>query len=694
MINVFRQIRNGKEARTFSLVVDSLPIMIPTAVAVFGCISIALLVFGRLHNVLVWPLGLFVVILASLPIIKMYKSSEERVISKERNVINLVVVAGIVLWIAFNIFFTAQHLFTNRDPGVYAVTGVWLVKQDNLDLDSTNIFGQVSGISTSSGGFVQGNSNPNRIHAQGAHLLPVFLGLSGRIAGIRTIFKVNVLLGGIALLAFYGFARTVIKPRWGALATLTLAISLPMLYFSRDTYTEPLTLMFTFAGLALLILAQKIQKNSLWLLAGVVVGASALVRIDAYFTIAGLLAFAMATLAVNKENKRLTATQITLFVAGMTLGSLLGWLDVSRLSQPYYQSEWDNIKKEFILMATVLVSGGIFILLNWHTRTADFIDRITRKWRALGAITIFLGLMLFLACRQFWYTGQTTKNLVTVSGATIQILQRNYNEQTFNWVVWYLGPVIVILGILGVAFALGKSLRKKNNILFAPAIVVASTTLLYLYSPNISPDQIWASRRLLPVILPGIIFFGIVLLEKLYTHKSIQLFDYKINSKIIATTLVTLSVIGPLFVSWLFLFTRESTWYPPIISTCNSVAREDALLWIGSARSQLIEPTKAICGLPTAGYGKIFTNNQRPSKNILAEASRNARMSGHRPIIGLFGEEIKTMGLSAGQLTLASSFSYNQIEKTLRKPPTKYSRIDSSIYIGEITTNGEIVPIP
>jgi hypothetical protein len=80
---------------------------------------------------------------------------------------------------------------------------------------------------------------------------------------------------------------------------------------------------------------------------------------------------------------------------------------------------------------------------------------------------------------------------------------RGYDESTFTWLAWYLGWPAVVLGVAGLAWAAWTAVQRRNRVLGAFVVMVVGVCLLYLNRISITPDQVWASRRLLPVILPG-----------------------------------------------------------------------------------------------------------------------------------------------------------------------------------------------
>jgi len=185
---------------------------------------------------------------------------------------DFVMLVCVLAWGGYNMPFSSQHILTNRDPATYAIGAAWLSERDNLRMEVAPTLMDVKGISPGSAGFTL-NKEDNMISAQAQHILPALLGSIGKIVGSKHVLHFNVLFGMTALIALYCFGRLFMRPHWALIGVAVMALSLPLLYFSRDTYTEPLAATFTFGGLALLWLAQKNRRAALWLIAGTVIGA-------------------------------------------------------------------------------------------------------------------------------------------------------------------------------------------------------------------------------------------------------------------------------------------------------------------------------------------------------------------------------------------------------------------------------------
>src|SRR5258705_10337108 len=88
------------------------------------------------------------------------------------------------------------------------------------------------------------------------------------------------------------------------------------------------------------------------------------------------------------------------------------------------------------------------------------------------------------------------------------------SEDTLYWVIWYAGIATVLLGGFGAAILIRRCLRallswqdsSGTGLNWAlPLAVTLGGGVAVLWQPFTVPDQPWASRRLGPVLIPGLI---------------------------------------------------------------------------------------------------------------------------------------------------------------------------------------------
>lgn len=675
---------------------DTLPFALPAALAAFGTVAIALLLLHQFRPVLVWPIGILAALVmwfAVLTLVPPIKEDHRR----NRRWCDLVVIIAVVMWGIANSLYAGQHLFTNRDPASYAITGIWLSEHPSAKIDKQPVLPEVEELATHSGGFTATESEPDHLHARGPHLFPALLGLAASVGGEKLLFHLNPLIGALAILAVYGFARLFMRARWAVFAAVALAVTLPMIYFSRDTYTEPLTIIFLFGSLSLIWLAQKAQRPALWGVAGVTASASTLVRIDSFLVVAALLLFAGVFLALSKPpERRIHTRNIGYFVAGIALIALLGWLNFSLLTGSYFEDHVSLFMKQIYLIGAVIIASGLLVLISWKTRAFTTLERWSRPWRKPAIIIVLLIVALLLASRPLWHTSYTTVQNGLIAGlqmaAGVLVEPRNYAEQTVNWVLWYCGIIIGITALGGMCHAVARLVSSRPSIvLLAPLCAILIPTIVYLLQPSIVADQIWAARRFLPVTIPGLIFFSAFLfywLEKRYFSRSVM-------KEALLVFLAIVAIALPLWTSLPFLTLRP---YVPqlarIDDTCKALPHNAVVVWLGTARSEAIQPTRLFCDVPTAGYGKLFSNKDAPTRQTLKAIAAAAREKGQEPIIGLYKKDIALLKNSpSAKVTTVHTSTTEDIEQTLITPPQSISHTETSVVLGRILPNGRIAPV-
>ncbi len=671
--------------------VESAPVALPAMVGAFGSVAILLLLLGQLHNWLVWPLGLLTAAIVAWQIFK-YGHGERPGTRQERRRFDVLILLLVVVWVAGNMRYTSQHVFTDRDPATYSVTAVHLIHNANLKIAAPPEFQNLRSVNSASPGFETVPQQSGRLYAQGLHLLPVLLGLAGRVVGETRMFHLAPLLGGLALLALYGFARLLVRPKWAFTATLLMSVSLPLIFFSRDIYTEPLAMALTFGALSLIWLAQSSHRLRLWFIAGLLSGAGLLTRIDALTVIAALIAFITFYLisrpVAERPHARLEAGW---FMIGLLATAGLGWLDLTRLSTPYFVLERQLLKVEVGLVIFAMLAGVATLYLSRHKRGKRLLNKLTWLWQKEVLAIGILAVALLLVSRPLWMTSYTkiqndfVAGIQTATGYPVQ--PRDYAEISTQWVNWYIGPAIAALGVFGLALA-GWRLsanNRRNGAYAAGFLVVATTAFLYLLKPSIVPDQVWASRRFLPVVLPGLVVFGVFILSEIED----RLPRLKFKPVFVGLGIAFL-LLAPLQTSRPFIRTRTDTRLAAIRDICQALPANAAVVWTAQAQYELVQPTIEFCHVPAAGLQ--YTYPARASRIQLARLSQHLRRLGKTPVIGVYGEHASHIAADyrPGSLTEVANYSYQQLERTLLTPPSQAITKTNAIELGIIEADGSV----
>ena len=195
------------------------------------------------------------------------------------------------------------------------------------------------------------------MYAQGNHLLPVLLACVGALLGATAILKTSVAIMALALLVFFGAARRVVGGPLALVAMTALAVSMPILYVGRDTYSEALAMLLLMGGLALLQRAIESRRTADFALAGFVTSCCAVVRIDSYVSLLALIGVALVlAAAATPPQRRATVLRSQALLLGALPMAALGWLDVTRLANGYYHNQRVQIFP--VMLAAAALLGG------------------------------------------------------------------------------------------------------------------------------------------------------------------------------------------------------------------------------------------------------------------------------------------------------------------------------------------------
>ncbi|SDI97641.1 hypothetical protein SAMN05444157_1092 [Frankineae bacterium MT45] len=443
-----------------------------------------------------------------------WRFGPSRLPSDQRHAVgSLVAIQIVVGWIWVNLPNYQQELSVARDPAIYAIRGWWLSTHSSPVIDATQLLQGIQGVNgatASAAGFpVQGDT----IYPQAASTVPGLFAVVAHFAGLRAMLASNLVIGGVGLLLLYALARRIVGPMWALVPMVSLAVSMPMIFFSRATYTEPAALAAVFGGLLLLWSAHATRRPVVFAFAGATLSVSSLARIDGLIAFCGaLFAVALVTALVSDEvDRRRLRWSTLLFAAGGLPVAVLGLVDVKYNSAAYYLSQVGELHQLFALVGLTIVASALLVFLPLGAVRRVVADHRSGLAQSAAVIVVLIGVIL--ATRPLWWTAHlntTAIGITAVAGrqkaeGLVVDGTRSFDEQTVTWLAWYLTWPVVILGILGLALMVRHIVRARDRGLLAVVLTVGVVAMLYLNKVSITPDQIWASRRFLPVVFPGVV---------------------------------------------------------------------------------------------------------------------------------------------------------------------------------------------
>jgi hypothetical protein len=402
--------------------------------------------------------------------------------------------------IGFGIDQAAYHsdqIIVMLDPASYIQFAAWISQHGSLPIaQNAAAFGGAPGIGFASPAFYQVGG---AIVPQFMAGLPMALSVGFWAGGTQAAIFMGPLFGAAAVLTFGGLAARLVGPRWAPVAALVLAISMPEQFTSRSTYSEPLAQIVFLGGLALWIDSQRTDRGEaaagpwpanwrsathlLAALAGLMLGITLLVRLDGPNDI--LLVIPYCGLLLMRKRQ-----QVIPLAVGILVGLVYGTVDGLVLTRPYLETNITSVKPmvaAFVLLTALTGLGVMLLALRGrglprpHPRLAD-----------AAAVLPFVVLAAF-AIRP--YVQKDWKAL-------------QYAPVSLHWVYWYAGGPVILLATLGAAILARRCVRGQSPVWVLPLLVFGWSITEFLYRPAITPHQPWASRRLVPAVLPGFILLA------------------------------------------------------------------------------------------------------------------------------------------------------------------------------------------
>jgi hypothetical protein len=446
----------------------------------------------------------------------------------------IIVAAGFAVWqYAEN----SQQIIVLRDPGTYLQFANWIAGHGSARIpQSLQAFGGAhQGLTFSSLGFFPAGTS---VVPQFMAGLPMMLAIGVWAGGPLGAAAMAPVLGACAVLTFAGLVGRLAGARWAPAAALVLAVSLPQQYTSRNTFSETLAQIMLYGGLCLLADSFVLPGGrhtavyagpptwrdgpapnvTLAFFGGLSVGLTLLIRIDGLSDLLPAIPF-LGILLVRRLPQGIP------FGIGLSVGAAYGFADGYLLSRPYLNALSSSLRPlaMIALGAVALTVIGMGLVSARRTRTwlRRLVGARPLRWLPEAASALTVLVVIGFAVRPYFQTVRGETDPATISYvAELQKLahlaidpQRQYSEDSLYWVIWYIGVPAVILGTLGLALLARRCLRSlltwrdtgAARIWALPVMIIGWVTVTVLWRPGIIPDQPWASRRLVPVVLPGLI---------------------------------------------------------------------------------------------------------------------------------------------------------------------------------------------
>jgi hypothetical protein len=556
-----------------------------------------------------------------------------------------VIAALIAVAVAFGmdqLAYHSQQIIISRDPASYAQFGYWIAKHGSLPIpaDGAAFGGYSRVLSFQSPAFYQVG---HTIVPQFMAGLPIMLAPALWLGGITAASAMGALLGACGVLALGGLVGRLVGPRWAPLGALILALSLPEQFTSRSTYSEPLAQLLFLGGLSLIVDSYSRDdgvRSRLAALGGLSLGLTLLARIDGLSDLLPLIPFS-GLLVLSR------ARQAWPMIAGLIVGGGYGAIGGLVLSRPYLESIKSSLVPLLLIGTVVFAVTALAVMFRWDAGPPKL---RTNRLPAVAAALAYL-ITIGLIIRPYLQTTRAPVSQSTAQAITSWQLaehlptdpERQYYELSLHWVIWYLGVPAVVLATVGAAILARRCLRGEAPAWTLPLMTFAWIIVTVLYRPGILPDQPWASRRLVPGVLPAFIVLALWVVSWLAGW----LRQRGAGSMLRAFVVIVLGaglLIPPAVTAWGLTLRSGGTVGARLVASglgdqvtfggevaaveqmCAALPRDSSVLLSGGVQNPFSQPIRGMCGLPTAAV-----NNPSPAKVWLLVAA--IQRAGRRPVL-------------------------------------------------------------
>jgi hypothetical protein len=489
------------------------------------------------------------------------------------------------------------------------------------------------------------------------------------------------ILGGISLLVFYLLAARLFRHPFAALAaTATLAFAIPQVSFSRDSMPEIPTQILLFTALWLLCDQRILRNRGTGFCVGLLFGLLQAIHGDGLIFLVGLpVLFAVLWTRAKHADRVQLREGIIGFGIGAGTGLLLAALDFWLRNRSYLSTLQGNLTR--VAVAATLVTLASIEAVRLPRHRPDLVDTLrSRRETAAKA-----GFALVVS---FGFGAWIVRPLVqkTRGGANpiVGLVQRldhthvdptrRYSELSLQWVSWYLGPVTLILAIIGaaaLAYLFGRgSLRAPPA---TTALILAPPALLYIWRPSATPDQVWAARRFLPAVFPGLILAAFALLVAVARDRGRP----GLGERRYAVVLfAVLAAAFPLYtIRDVSQMTEQRGLFPVITDTCRKIGPKGAVVMLPETQPRasiasvaLPQTLRSFCDVP------VMVARGTPRSAALRRLSTQWRARGRRLVlVSEYPESIQRVFPQASlQPSLVGEESH-LLEATLTRRPSDYT---------------------
>jgi hypothetical protein len=240
----------------------------------------------------------------------------------------------------------------------------------------------------------------------------------------------------------------------------------------------------------------------------------------------------------------------------------------------------------------------------------------------------------------------------------------------------------VVFAVAGYVLLLRRFLRGRDYVLLGFLVMGLSLSALYLWTPQITPDQIYAARRFVPVIMPALVVAAAFALRSIADR-------FGRRGRILAVVGALVMIVIPIVVTVpAFTIREEVPQLSQVDAICTAVGRSGAVLELDQSTQYSYQQTiRSYCNVPTLGLPKGATPAELARIRTALSASGRALFVLSASPKGI---EFETGG---GAPKVFSSVRTTRWPSTLHTAPSKAAIEVVTVYLGSVGPDGLVTSL-
>jgi hypothetical protein len=390
-------------------------------------------------------------------------------------------------------------------------------------------------------------------------------------------------------LAFYLLAARLLRHPFAALAaTATLALAMPQVAFSRDSAAEIPMQALLFTAIWLLFDRRTLRSAGTGFCAGLLLGLLQAMHGDGLVYLLGLpLLFAVQWLRAKRADRRRLIEGIVGCIEGVGVGLLVAAFDLWRWNRQYLSMLQGNLVRVALVGAAISIASIAAVRLH---RRPELVTAY--RSRRENAAKVAFGIVVAFGIGA-WFVRPLVQKTHAGPNAIVALVQhldhasidptRRYAELSMRWISWYIGPFTLALGIVGAAALAYRFVRGSLRIQPATiALLLGPPALLSIWWPSTTPDQLWAARRFLPAVFPGLILLAFALLCAVARDRSRP---FLAERRFAVVLLAVAAVVFPLVtIRDVSEMTEQRSLFSVVTDACTKIGPRGAVVMLAETR--------------------------------------------------------------------------------------------------------------